>query len=68
MSSSSGRLAFSWGPEGGWSEEELRSAEEAGLSAARLGPITGCGVRRRGMVAVARAQAVLERAGKKLQA
>ena len=55
------------GPEGGWSEEELRLAEEMGLAFARLGPYR-LRSETAGMVAVARARAVLERSGKKLQA
>jgi 16S rRNA (uracil1498-N3)-methyltransferase len=35
-----GSLALIVGPEGGWSEEEQRSAERAGCVAATLGPLT----------------------------
>jgi 16S rRNA (uracil1498-N3)-methyltransferase len=35
-----GSLALIVGPEGGWSEEERRSAESAGCVAATLGPLT----------------------------
>jgi 16S rRNA (uracil1498-N3)-methyltransferase len=48
------------GPEGGWSEEELRSAEEAGLTLAQLGPYR-LRSETAGVVAVARARAALER-------
>ncbi len=48
------------GPEGGWSEEELRSAEEAGLALAQLGPYR-LRSETAGVVAAARARAVLER-------
>ena len=48
------------GPEGGWSEEELRLAREAGLAAAQLGPYR-LRSETAGMVAVARARAALER-------
>ena len=47
------------GPEGGWSEAELRLAEEAGLSFAGLGPYR-LRSETAGMVAVARALAALE--------
>ncbi len=48
------------GPEGGWSEEELRMAGEAGLSLAQLGPYR-LRSETAGIVAVARARAALER-------
>lgn len=48
------------GPEGGWSTEELRLAEEAGLRIAQLGPYR-LRTETAGMVAVARARAALER-------
>ena len=48
------------GPEGGWSEEELRTAGEAGLAPAQLGPYR-LRSETAGMVAVARARAALER-------
>ncbi len=47
------------GPEGGWSEEELRMAEEAGLALAQLGPYR-LRSETAGIVAVARARAALE--------
>ena len=47
------------GPEGGWSEEELRLAMEAGLALAQLGPYR-LRSETAGMVAVARAWAALE--------
>jgi 16S rRNA (uracil1498-N3)-methyltransferase len=47
------------GPEGGWSEEELRLAVEAGIALAQLGPYR-LRSETAGMVAVARARAVLE--------
>jgi 16S rRNA (uracil1498-N3)-methyltransferase len=47
------------GPEGGWSGEELRLAEEAGLSRAQLGPYR-LRSETAGVVAVARARAALE--------
>jgi 16S rRNA (uracil1498-N3)-methyltransferase len=53
------------GPEGGWSEEELRSAEEAGLVLAQLGPYR-LRSETAGMVAVARARAALERSVRRL--
>ena len=53
------------GPEGGWSEEELRSAEEAGLVLAQLGPYR-LRTETAGMVAVARARAALERSARRL--
>ena len=48
------------GPEGGWSEEELRMSEEAGLAQAQLGPFR-LRSETAGIVAVARARAALER-------
>jgi len=48
------------GPEGGWSEEELRLAEEVGLAFAQLGPYR-LRSETAGIVAVARARAALER-------
>jgi 16S rRNA (uracil1498-N3)-methyltransferase len=48
------------GPEGGWSEEELQAAEEAGLVLAQLGPYR-LRSETAGVVAAARARAVLER-------
>jgi 16S rRNA (uracil1498-N3)-methyltransferase len=47
------------GPEGGWSEEEMRLAEEAGLTRAQLGPYR-LRSETAGVVAVARARAALE--------
>jgi 16S rRNA (uracil1498-N3)-methyltransferase len=47
------------GPEGGWSEEEVRAAEEAGLALAQLGPYR-LRSETAGVVAVARARAALE--------
>ncbi|MDQ3910231.1 MAG: RsmE family RNA methyltransferase, partial [Actinomycetota bacterium] len=47
------------GPEGGWSEEELRVAGEAGLAIAQLGPYR-LRSETAGIVAVARARAALE--------
>ena len=47
------------GPEGGWSEEELRLAGEAGLARAHLGPYR-LRSETAGVVAVARARAALE--------
>jgi 16S rRNA (uracil1498-N3)-methyltransferase len=47
------------GPEGGWSEEEMRLAEEAGLARAQLGPYR-LRSETAGMVAVARARAALQ--------
>jgi 16S rRNA (uracil1498-N3)-methyltransferase len=47
------------GPEGGWSEEELKMAEEAGLALAQLGPYR-LRSETAGIVAVARARAALE--------
>ena len=47
------------GPEGGWSEEELRIAEEAGLVLGGLGPYR-LRSETAGIVAVARARAALE--------
>ena len=52
------------GPEGGWSEGELRVAEEAGLAIAQLGPYR-LRSETAGMVAVARARAALERSVRK---
>ncbi len=46
------------GPEGGWSEEEMRLAGEAGLAFAQLGPYR-LRSETAGMVAVARARAAL---------
>jgi 16S rRNA (uracil1498-N3)-methyltransferase len=48
------------GPEGGWSGEELRSAEEAGLALAQLGPYR-LRSETAGVVAAARALAALQR-------
>jgi 16S rRNA (uracil1498-N3)-methyltransferase len=48
------------GPEGGWSEEELRSAEEARLALAQLGPYR-LRSETAGVVAAARTRAALER-------
>ena len=53
------------GPEGGWSEEELRLAEEAGFAPAQLGPYR-LRSETAGMVAVARAWAALERSVRRL--
>lgn len=50
------------GPEGGWSGEEMRFAEEAGARAAQLGPYR-LRSETAGIVAVARARAALENAG-----
>jgi 16S rRNA (uracil1498-N3)-methyltransferase len=47
------------GPEGGWSEEEMRLVGEAGLAFAQLGPYR-LRSETAGMVAVARARAALE--------
>ena len=47
------------GPEGGWSEEEVGLAMEAGLALAQLGPYR-LRSETAGMVAVARARAALE--------
>jgi 16S rRNA (uracil1498-N3)-methyltransferase len=47
------------GPEGGWSEEEIRMAGEAGLAFAQLGPYR-LRSETAGMVAVARARAAQE--------
>jgi 16S rRNA (uracil1498-N3)-methyltransferase len=52
------------GPEGGWSEDELRDAEEAGLAMAQLGPYR-LRSETAGMVAVARARTALERSVRK---
>ena len=46
------------GPEGGWSEEELRLGADAGLSAARMGPYR-LRSETAGVVAVARAEAFI---------
>lgn len=54
------------GPEGGWSEQELELAEEAGLIFAGLGPYR-LRSETAGIVAVARAQAVLERMNEKTE-
>jgi 16S rRNA (uracil1498-N3)-methyltransferase len=51
------------GPEGGWSEEEMEIAGAAGLSFAQLGPYR-LRSETAGMVAVARAAAVLESPGR----
>jgi 16S rRNA (uracil1498-N3)-methyltransferase len=48
------------GPEGGWSEGEIRAAEEAGVALAQLGPYR-LRSETAGIVAVARARAALER-------
>jgi 16S rRNA (uracil1498-N3)-methyltransferase len=53
------------GPEGGWSEEELRVAEETGLALAQLGPYR-LRSETAGMVAAARARAALERSVRRL--
>jgi 16S rRNA (uracil1498-N3)-methyltransferase len=52
------------GPEGGWSEDELRMAEEAGLASVQLGPYR-LRSETAGMVALARARAALERSVRK---
>jgi 16S rRNA (uracil1498-N3)-methyltransferase len=52
------------GPEGGWSEGELRVAEEPELALAQLGPYR-LRSETAGMVAVARARAALERSVRK---
>lgn len=52
------------GPEGGWSEDELRMAGEAGLASVQLGPYR-LRSETAGMVAVARARAALERSVRK---
>jgi 16S rRNA (uracil1498-N3)-methyltransferase len=52
------------GPEGGWSEDELRVAEKAGLDLAQLGPYR-LRSETAGMVAVARARAALGRSVRK---
>jgi 16S rRNA (uracil1498-N3)-methyltransferase len=54
------RASLFVGPEGGWSEAELRSAEEAGLALAQLGPYR-LRSETAGVVAAARARAALER-------
>lgn len=51
------------GPEGGWSVGELRSAAEAGMKLAQLGPYR-LRSETAGIVAVARARAVLDSAGR----
>lgn len=51
------------GPEGGWSAGELRSAAEAGVKLAQLGPYR-LRSETAGIVAVARARAVLDSAGR----
>ena len=51
------------GPEGGWSAGELRSAAEAGMKLAQLGPYR-LRSETAGIVAVARARAVLDAVGK----
>ena len=53
------------GPEGGWSEDEIREAEEAGLVLAQLGPYR-LRSETAGIVGVARARAVLERSVRRL--
>jgi 16S rRNA (uracil1498-N3)-methyltransferase len=53
------------GPEGGWSEEELRLAEDTGLALAQLGPYR-LRSETAGLVAVARARAALERSVRRL--
>jgi 16S rRNA (uracil1498-N3)-methyltransferase len=53
------------GPEGGWSEEELRLAGEAGLAPVQLGPYR-LRSETAGIVAVARARAALERSVRRL--
>jgi 16S rRNA (uracil1498-N3)-methyltransferase len=53
------RVSLFVGPEGGWSEEEMRLAGEAGLAFAQLGPYR-LRSETAGMVAVARARAALE--------
>jgi 16S rRNA (uracil1498-N3)-methyltransferase len=57
---SSSTVGLFVGPEGGWSESELAVAEESGLSLVSLGPFR-LRSETAGMVAVARAYAVLER-------
>jgi 16S rRNA (uracil1498-N3)-methyltransferase len=52
------------GPEGGWGEDELRMAGEAGLASVQLGPYR-LRSETAGMVAVARARAALERSVRK---
>jgi 16S rRNA (uracil1498-N3)-methyltransferase len=52
-------VSFFVGPEGGWSEKEMRLAREAGLAFAQLGPYR-LRSETAGMVVVARAQAALE--------
>ena len=53
------RVSLFIGPEGGWSEEEIRLAGEAGLAFARLGPYR-LRSETAGIVAVARARAAVE--------
>jgi 16S rRNA (uracil1498-N3)-methyltransferase len=53
------RVSLFVGPEGGWSEEEMRLAGEAGLTFAQLGPYR-LRSETAGVVAVARARAALE--------
>jgi 16S rRNA (uracil1498-N3)-methyltransferase len=52
------------GPEGGWSEDELRVAEETGLVLAQLGPYR-LRSETAGIVSVARARSALERSVRK---
>jgi 16S rRNA (uracil1498-N3)-methyltransferase len=59
-----GPVSLFVGPEGGWSEDELRVAEEAGLALAQLGPYR-LRSETAGMVAVARARAALERSARR---
>ena len=54
------------GPEGGWSEEEIRMAGEAGLAFAQLGPYR-LRSETAGMVAVARARAAQESSREELR-
>ena len=54
------------GPEGGWSEEEIRMAGEAGLAFAQLGPYR-LRSETAGIVAVARARAAQERSREELR-
>ena len=53
------RIMLLVGPEGGWSEEELQAAEDAGLALAQLGPYR-LRSETAGVVAAARARAALE--------
>ena len=55
-----GGVSLFVGPEGGWGEEELEQAREAGLPVAGLGPYR-LRSETAGVVAVARARAALER-------